>query len=122
MAIVIITLISAIHWWNARLGIDFQKGSTVLKVSMILLFIGAGFALGNQPVDFLPSAQGWKEIFGDASPSGGSSSFFGLGNLVAPAFATTLIWVSFAYSGWNASTYIAGSIENPNRNLSRSIL
>ncbi|MFN6046878.1 MAG: APC family permease, partial [Bacteroidota bacterium] len=122
LAIIIITLISAIHWWNARLGIDFQKGSTVLKVSMILLFIGAGFALGNQPVDFLPSAQGWKEIFGDASANGGSSSFFGLGNLVAPAFATSLIWVSFAYSGWNASTYIAGSIENPNRNLSRSIL
>jgi len=122
LAVVIITLISAIHWWNARLGIDFQKGSTVLKVSMILLFIGAGFALGTQPVDFLPSAQGWKEILGDASASGGSSSFFGLGNLVAPAFATSLIWVSFAYSGWNASTYIAGSIENPNRNLSRSIL
>jgi APA family basic amino acid/polyamine antiporter len=111
LAVCIITLISAIHWWNARLGIDFQKGSTVLKVSMILLFIGAGFALGTEPVNFLPSAQGWKEIFGDATQG-----------LVAPAFATSLIWVSFAYSGWNASTYIAGSIENPNRNLSRSIL
>jgi len=122
LAMGVITLISAIHWWNARLGIDFQKGSTVLKVSMIVLFIGAGFALGTEPVNFLPSAQGWKEIFGDASASAESSGFMGLGSLVAPAFATSLIWVSFAYSGWNASTYIAGSIENPNRNLSRSIL
>lgn len=134
LAVVIIVVISAIHWWNARLGLDFQKGSTVLKVSMILLFIGAGFALGTQPVDFLPSAQSFREIFGSAfaglgvtgsaaagvSNSGGG--FFGLGTLITPAFATSLIWVSFAYSGWNASTYIAGSIENPNRNLSRSIL
>jgi APA family basic amino acid/polyamine antiporter len=120
LAIIIITLISIIHWWNARLGIDFQKGSTVLKVSMILLFIGAGFAIGQQPVDFLPSAQSWKEIFGDGKAA--SDGWLGLGNLITPAFATSLIWVSFAYSGWNASTYIAGSIENPNRNLSRSIL
>ena len=120
LAIIIITLISIIHWWNARLGIDFQKGSTVLKVSMILLFIGAGFAIGQQPVDFLPSAQSWKEIFGDGKAT--SDGWLGLGNLITPAFATSLIWVSFAYSGWNASTYIAGSIENPNRNLSRSIL
>lgn len=109
LAVVVIVLISAIHWWNARLGIDFQKGSTVLKVTMILLFIGAGFALGNHPVNFMPSAQSFKELFGS-------------GSLISPAFATSLIWVSFAYSGWNASTYIAGSIENPNRNLSRSIL
>jgi len=120
LAIIIITLISIIHWWNARLGIDFQKGSTVLKVSMILLFIGAGFAIGQQPVDFLPSAQSWKEIFGDGTAA--SDGWLGLGSLITPAFATSLIWVSFAYSGWNASTYIAGSIENPNRNLSRSIL
>lgn len=120
LAIIIITLISIIHWWNARLGIDFQKGSTVLKVSMILLFIGAGFAIGQQPVDFLPSAQSWKEIFGVGKAA--SDGWLGLGNLITPAFATSLIWVSFAYSGWNASTYIAGSIENPNRNLSRSIL
>jgi APA family basic amino acid/polyamine antiporter len=101
---------------------------------MILLFIGAGFALGTQPVDFLPSAQSFREIFGSAFSGSGSAGsaaagvsnsgggFFGLGNLITPAFATSLIWVSFAYSGWNASTYIAGSIENPNRNLSRSIL
>ncbi len=136
LAVVIIVIISAIHWWNARLGLDFQKGSTLLKVSMILLFIGAGFAFGHQPVDFLPSAQSFREIFGSAftgiTPgSSGSTAmhtnnsgggFLGLGSLITPAFATSLIWVSFAYSGWNASTYIAGSIENPNRNLSRSIL
>ena len=103
LAVVIIVVISAIHWWNARLGLDFQKGSTVLKVSMILLFIGVGFALGTQPVDFLPSAQSFREIFGSAfSGSGGAGSavvdagnsgggFFGLGNLITPAFATSLI-------------------------------
>lgn len=103
LAAAVIVTINAIHWWNARLGIDFQKGSTIIKVTMIILFIGTGFALGTHPVNFFPSAKAINEISG-------------------PAFATSLIWVSFAFSGWNASTYIAGSIENPNRNLSRSIL
>ena len=47
LAVIIILLVYAIHWWNSRLGIDFQKGSTVLKISIIILFIGAGFMWGE---------------------------------------------------------------------------
>jgi APA family basic amino acid/polyamine antiporter len=38
------------------------------------------------------------------------------------AFAVTLVWISFAYSGWNAAVYIAGEIRDPERSLSRSLL
>ena len=38
------------------------------------------------------------------------------------AFAMTLVWVSFAYSGWNAAVYVAGEIRDPERNLPRALL
>ena len=34
----------------------------------------------------------------------------------------SLMWIMFAYSGWNASTYIGSEIKNPKKNLSRSLL
>jgi len=38
------------------------------------------------------------------------------------AFAVSLVWISFSYSGWNAVVYIAGEIREPQRNLQRSLL
>lgn len=35
------------------------------------------------------------------------------------AFATTLVWISFSFSGWNGAVYLAGEIRNPERELSR---
>ena len=37
------------------------------------------------------------------------------------AFAVTLVWISFAYSGWNAVVYVAGEVRDPERNLQRSL-
>ncbi|MFN5735998.1 MAG: amino acid permease, partial [Flavobacteriales bacterium] len=34
----------------------------------------------------------------------------------------SLVYVMFAYSGWNASSYIAGNIENQKKNLPFSLL
>ncbi len=120
LAVIIILLVYAIHWWNSRLGIDFQKGSTVLKISIIILFIGAGFMWGSQPVDLMPSQLGIKELFGDGS--GTENLPWWQPSWLTQSFAISLIWVSFAYSGWNASTYIAGTIQSPEKNLSRSII
>lgn len=38
------------------------------------------------------------------------------------AFAVSLVWISFAYSGWNATVYIAGEVRDPARNLQRSLV
>lgn len=38
------------------------------------------------------------------------------------AFFTSLIWVSFSYSGWNAAVYIGGEVRDPRRNLPRALL
>ena len=38
------------------------------------------------------------------------------------SFAGSLVWVMFAYSGWNASSYIVGNLENPKKNLPFSLM
>ncbi len=32
-------------------------------------------------------------------------------------FAISLIFITFAYSGWNAAAYLGGEIKNPVRNI-----
>lgn len=39
-----------------------------------------------------------------------------------PAFATGLVWISFAYSGWNAAVYVASEVRTPERTVARSLL
>jgi APA family basic amino acid/polyamine antiporter len=40
----------------------------------------------------------------------------------AISFGTAIMLVMFSYSGWNASSYIAGELKNPKKNLPRSLL
>ncbi len=70
---------------------------------LILVIIGAGFWVkGTQPVSFLPAK--------------------GDGALILSApFAVSLYWVMYAYSGWNASTYIVGEVRNPSRTIPLSV-
>jgi len=37
-------------------------------------------------------------------------------------FALALVWISFAYSGWNAAVYVAGEVRRPERNLPLALL
>jgi len=101
---IVVILITIVHSINLLVGSRFQKVVTLVKVLLILIFIICGFFMGtHQPITVLPVAGSWSEIF-------------------SAAFATSLIYVSYAYSGWNASAYIAGEIDNPQKNLPRSIL
>jgi APA family basic amino acid/polyamine antiporter len=39
-----------------------------------------------------------------------------------PAFATSLVFVTYAYTGWNSASYIAGEIDKPQKNLPKSLI
>jgi APA family basic amino acid/polyamine antiporter len=41
--------------------------------------------------------------------------------IVSAPFAVSLYWVMYAYSGWNASTYIVGEVRNPARAIPLSV-
>jgi APA family basic amino acid/polyamine antiporter len=45
-----------------------------------------------------------------------------IGGFDPAAFATSLVWISFSYSGWNAVVYIGSEIRDPDRNLARSLV
>ncbi len=104
IAVVAVIGISLIHMRNIRVGSYFQDISTILKLSLILVLIACGFTISHpQSLSFLPSSEALAEIF------------------TAP-FATSLVFVTYAYSGWNASIYIANEIKRPEKNIPRSLL
>lgn len=103
MACSVVAVITLLHSTDLRIGSRFQNVFTFLKVLLILIFIACGFLLGEgQSIDLSAGVQAKQDLL--------SSSFW-----------VSLIYVSYAYSGWNASAYMAGEIENPQRNLPRSL-
>jgi APA family basic amino acid/polyamine antiporter len=95
---------SLIHASSLQVGTTFQNLLTVLKVGLILGFVVAAFT-----VDQVPGITFWPQT-GD------------VGLITGPAFAVALIFVSYAYTGWNAAIYVAGEIKQPSRTLPRSLL
>jgi len=46
----------------------------------------------------------------------------GLGTHSQSGFAVSLVFVVYAYSGWNAAAYVAGNLENSSKNLPRALV
>jgi len=104
IAIGVIILISILHSSDKAAGALFQNIFTALKVITLLALIILGLLSGiNQTLDF-------------------SITRASLGEISSPAFAISLFFVSYSYSGWNAAAYIAGEIKDPDKNIPRSLL
>ena len=104
IAVVTIVVITVFHGISVRLGKHFHLLTTALKLVLILVFCCAGLLV--PPVggtDFSPTMAGWQEVF-------------------SPAFAFSLIYVSYAYSGWNTTTYMASEVRRPQQVLPRALL
>ncbi len=87
---------------SARLRQWFQDFSTSLKLLTIVAFIIAGFLAPATGSALAPQAGDTVRMF-------------------SPEFATSLIYVMFAYAGWNASSYVTGEVRNPSRNVPLSM-
>ncbi|AMJ64485.1 APC family permease [Hymenobacter sp. PAMC 26628] len=100
----VVLALTLVHGTSTRAGSRLQIVITALKVAILVVFIGAGLVVGEgQPLHYAPDAAGWRAV-------------------LSPAFAVSLVYVSYAYSGWNAAAYLTGEIQNPGRNLSRILL
>lgn len=100
----VIVLITIIQSLNYKVGNGFQSVSTTLKIVLILVLIVCGlFYVNPVAISVLPTENTWRDVTG-------------------ASFAISLVYVSYAYSGWNASSYIAGEMKNPKRNIPLSIL
>ncbi|HTM23360.1 MAG TPA: amino acid permease [Kofleriaceae bacterium] len=103
-ALIIIAGTAALHGSSVLVGARVQTVFTVLKVTLIVALIGAGLTVGDGDWSHFDSRRG------------------GMGSVLSGTFANSLVWVTFAYSGWNAAAYIAGEIKDPARNLPRALL
>ncbi len=102
LALGIILLFSVIQCYDLLLGSRVQNLLTGFKIAIILIFIVAGLTLGN----------GSMAHFSVETP---------LNSIFSTAFASSLIFVSFAYSGWNAAAYLGAEIKNPAKNIPRAL-
>ncbi|NLD37724.1 MAG: amino acid permease [Desulfatiglans sp.] len=99
----VIILFSIAHWYSLSFGSRVQNILTLFKITVILAFIALGFYLGKGSLENFSSGPVSKSLF-------------------TGEFATSLIYISFAYSGWNAAAYIGSEIKEPSRNIPLSLL
>ena len=103
LSITLVAICTIVLLRDLQLGSAFQNGSTILKVALVLVIIGAGlWVKQTQPISLLPAK-------GDGAL------------ILSGPFAVSLYWVMYAYSGWNASTYIVGEVRNPSRTIPLSV-
>lgn len=102
IAIGLVIILTFVHTSSRRNSGGLQSFFTVMKIAVIVVFcvLALMFVDLPQPVAFLPTA-------GDTAL------------ITSAAFAVALIYVSYAYSGWNAATYLSSELEDPQRNLPR---
>jgi basic amino acid/polyamine antiporter, APA family len=106
IAVTAIIAVSSIHWFGVKTGGRLQTMLTTLKLSLIAFFCIAPFFIQSVPktgIHFLPQPGDWNLI-------------------LSSGFAVSLVFVVYAYTGWNASAYIAGNLDNPRKNLPKSLI
>ena len=105
LAVSVVIGLTAVHALSSRAGSRLQVAITAVKVVVLAGFISVGLLVAApQPLAFAPQGSAdWAQ-------------------LISPAFAVSLIFVSYAYSGWNAAVYLTGEVVEPQRNLPRILL
>lgn len=92
-----VLIIAFAHGKGVRKGLFMQNLLVGIKLSLLFGFLL--WASPNlKPATPLPS---WDIEYG--------------------AFSVSLVWIFFAYSGWNAVVYVAGEMKSPQKNLSKSM-
>ena len=99
----VIGLFTLIHYHSLRTGSRVQNLLTLFKVLLVFVFIAAGLYMG-------------QGSFGHFRAAGAPGA-----PLSAEQFAVALIFVSFAYSGWNAAAYLGSEIIDPRKNIPRAL-
>ena len=99
-AALLVILLTAAHCFSRTTSSGVQQIFTAIKVLLIILFCAIVFIWGTSPQQI--------SLF----PQNGDKQL-----LMSGAFAVSLIYVNYAYTGWNAATYLTSEMENPQRNL-----
>jgi APA family basic amino acid/polyamine antiporter len=104
ISVAVILIFTLIHVSGVKKGTIVQNILTVVKITIILVLLLFGFLFGS----------GTFNHFHVLNSTKASVNFETIG--------LSLLWISFAYSGWNASSYIGSEIRNVKKNLPLSLI
>jgi len=103
--LIFLVLIPAVHIFSVSRSAKFQNGMTLLKIGFVLALIALG--LGFNSTSEYPATNftsTWKD------------------ELCLPGFAVSLIYVFYAYTGWNSAAYIIEEVDQPKKNLPKAMI
>jgi len=104
VAAFLILFIASVYLGNLRMGGRFLTATTLLKVLLILTFLGGAVLISQgQSASLTPRPGDLKLI-------------------ASPDFAASLVYVMFAYLGWNGAAYVAGEVRNPQHVVPRAFM
>jgi APA family basic amino acid/polyamine antiporter len=103
VASVAIVALGVVHCLGRGSTIRAQAGMTALKIGILTVLAIAGLAAG----------WGRWENLADRPR---------LSPLLLVTMASSLVYISYAYTGWNAASYLAGEVERPQERMPRAIL
>lgn len=98
-----IVVLTAVHCLGRRSTILAQVGMTSVKLVILVSLALASLAAGQG---------GWQHL-ADRPP---------LTADLLVAMAASLVYISYAYAGWNTAAYVAGEVSDPQVTMPRAIL
>jgi len=104
-SIIVIVVFTYIHFRGIEFGAKVQNYLTLLKVVLIAGLIVIGFTAGDGNINNIFRGSEFKFSFSRIKVIG-----------------LSLMWISFSYSGWNASAYIGSEVKDPEKTLPRSLI
>jgi basic amino acid/polyamine antiporter, APA family len=104
LSLTLVWVVTIIHLVGLRTGEKFQNIATVVKIALILCLIGAGiFYRDKLPFQIGPQSNE-------------------LATMLSGPFSISLVYVMYAYSGWNGAAYITAEVRNPEKNVPWALL
>lgn len=107
-AVFLAWILIAVHARGGTRSTSFNDVLTLLKVCGIAGIVLLGFAIGTGKPGGLTTV---SPTYASLSTADGLA-----------ACATSLVFVMFCYSGWNAAAYMAAEMRHPERDLPRSLV
>lgn len=102
VAVGAIAAVALVHSFDLKQSSRFQNIMTILKVLLVLVLIGAGLCMERAAGSLLGQPGTWQIHWPEVAQ---------------PAYAVSLVYVIYAFSGWNAAAYLTDEIAQPRRNL-----